>query len=235
MLTIDQLSVAYGPVRALTEVSLSVGEGEIVALLGANGAGKTSLLRAVSGLAPVTAGAITFAGQNLRALKPDRIVAAGIAHAPEGRRIFPDLTVCENLQVGAYLVRDAQVMKARMEQMLVYFPVLRDRQRQRAGTLSGGEQQMLAVARALMSAPRLFLLDEPSLGLAPLIVEQIFDLIRRINREQRIAILLVEQNANEALLHADRAYVLETGRVTVAGVAADLRRDPRIRAAYLGL
>jgi branched-chain amino acid transport system ATP-binding protein len=235
MLEIKDLAVAYGPVQALAGVSLEVGAAEIVALLGANGAGKTSLLRAISGLAPVTAGEIRFGDTDLRALTPDRIVAAGIAHAPEGRRIFPDLTVLENLQIGAYLVSDPSAVRATMDQLLGYFPLLRERQRQRAGTLSGGEQQMLAVARALMSSPRLLLLDEPSLGLAPLLVEQIFDLIRQINRDRRIAILLVEQNANEALAHADRAYVLENGRLTLSGKADALRRDPRVRAAYLGL
>lgn len=235
MLNVRELSVAYGPVQALTGVSLEVKAGEIVALLGANGAGKTSLLRAVSGLAPIAAGSITFCGQELRGLRPDRIVAAGLAHAPEGRHIFPDLTVIENLQLGGYLVKEESQQAARMTHMFAYFPVLKDRLLQRAGTLSGGEQQMLAVARALMSSPRLLLLDEPSLGLAPLLVEQIFKLIRQINREDGLAILLVEQNANEALLHADRGYVLENGRLTLSGAAAELRRDPRIRAAYLGL
>ena len=233
LLEINALSVAYGPVSALSAVSLAVRDREIVALLGANGAGKTSLLRAVSGLAPVTGGDILFQGRDLRRLRPDRIVAAGIAHAPEGRRLFPDLSVHENLLAGAHLVPSPRLIRERLEQMTGYFPVLRDRLRQRAGTLSGGEQQMLALARALMSAPRLLLLDEPSLGLAPLIVDQLFELVRRINREQGLAILLVEQNANEALSHADRAYVLENGRLTLAGAADTLRRDPRVRAAYL--
>jgi len=233
LLEINALSVAYGPVSALSAVSLAVRDREIVALLGANGAGKTSLLRAVSGLAPVTGGDILFQGRDLRRLRPDRIVAAGIAHAPEGRRLFPDLSVHENLLAGAHLVPSPRLIRERLEQMTGYFPVLRDRLRQRAGTLSGGEQQMLALARALMSAPRLLLLDEPSLGLAPLIVDQLFGLVRRINREQGLAILLVEQNANEALTHADRAYVLENGRLTLTGAADTLRRDPRVRAAYL--
>lgn len=235
LLEVRNLSVAYGPVRALEAVSLTVRAGEIVALLGANGAGKTSLLRAISGLAPVTGGTVSLAGRDLRALPADRIVAAGVAHAPEGRRIFPGMTVLENLQTGAYLERDAARVRRQAGRMFDYFPVLRDRQAQRAGTLSGGEQQMLAVARALMSSPRLLLLDEPSLGLAPLVIGQIFALIRQINRDEGISILLVEQNASEALAHAARAYVLENGRLTLNGAAADLRRDPRIRAAYLGL
>lgn len=235
MLKIRDLTVAYGPVQALTGVSLDVEAGEIVALLGANGAGKSSLLRAISGLAPVVGGSIAFGDCDLRALSPDRVVAAGIAHAPEGRRLFPDLTVHENLLLGAYTVRDRSTIQAATERLFGYFPRLRNRDRQRAGTLSGGEQQMLAVARALMSSPRLLLLDEPSLGLAPLMVEQIFTLIRQINRDAGIAILLVEQNANEALLHADRAYALENGRLTLSGPAAELRRDPRVRAAYLGV
>ena len=235
MLQIRDLAVAYGSVQALAGVSLTVGPGEIVALLGANGAGKSSLLRAISGLAPVTAGEIWFGETNLRTLAPDRIVAAGIAHAPEGRRIFPDLTVFENLQIGAYLVSDPAAVQAGLADMFRYFPVLKERGKQRAGTLSGGEQQMLAVARALMSRPQLLLLDEPSLGLAPLLVEQIFSLIRQINRDWKIAILLVEQNANEALAHADRAYVLENGRLILSGSANELCHDPRVRAAYLGL
>jgi len=233
-LSLREVTVRYGPVMAVEGVSLTVGEREIVALLGANGAGKTSLLRAISGLAPVTGGTILFGERRLDRLKSHEIVAAGVSHCPEGRRVFPDLTVLENLDVGAHLQRDPAVCAANRERAFRYFPILAERRRQKAGTLSGGEQQMLAVARCLMGAPRLIMLDEPSLGLAPMLIDQIFDIIRQMNREEGVAVLLVEQNANEALLHADRGYVLENGRITLSGTAADLARNPRVIEAYLG-
>jgi len=234
MLTLENVSVSYGPVQALRDVSLRVGDREIVALLGANGAGKSTTLRAISGIVPVSAGEIRFGDRKLTGLKPHKIVRLGISHAPEGRRVFPELTVEENLDLGAYVLRDPSAVGANLERAYRYFPVLRERRRQKAATLSGGEQQMLAVARALMSSPRLLLLDEPSLGLAPMLVDQIFDIVRQINREEGVAMLLVEQNANEALLHADRAYVMETGRITLEGPAPELRKDPRVIEAYLG-
>jgi len=234
MLIVRDLQVAYGPVQALKGVSLRVEEGEVVALLGANGAGKSSLLRAISGLVPVRAGDIALAGRSLaRIAAPDR-VRLGLSHCPEGRRAFPDLTVEENLDLGGYTVADSAARRANAEQAFHYFPILRERRRQKAGTLSGGEQQMLAVGRALMSSPKLLMLDEPSLGLAPMIVDQVFDIVRQINRERRTTILLVEQNANEALLHADRGYVLENGRLSLEGTAAELSRNPHVISAYLG-
>lgn len=233
MLTVSNLVVAYGPVKALKGVSISVATGEVVALLGANGAGKTSLLRAISGLVPA-AGAVAFEGVPLQGVPAQRRVALGISHCPEGRRVFPEMTVSENLEMGAYLVTDKAARSANMERALHYFPVLRERREQKAGTLSGGEQQMLALGRALMSSPKLLMLDEPSLGLAPMLVDQVFDIVRQINREQGTTVLLIEQNANEALLHADRGYVLENGRVTLDGPAAELRRNPHVIAAYLG-
>jgi branched-chain amino acid transport system ATP-binding protein len=234
VLSIREVEVAYGPVQALKRVSLRVEAGEVVALLGANGAGKSSLLRAVSGLVPVRAGAIEFGGAPLDRVPAADRVAMGLSHCPEGRRVFPDLTVEENLDMGGYTVADPAARRANAEQAFYYFPILRERRRQKAGTLSGGEQQMLAVGRALMSSPKLLMLDEPSLGLAPMVVDQVFDIIRRINHERRTAILLVEQNANEALLHADRGYVLENGRLALAGTAAELRRNPHVISAYLG-
>jgi branched-chain amino acid transport system ATP-binding protein len=234
MLKLVDVSVSYGPIRALRGVTLHVGPGEIVALLGANGAGKTSLLRAVSRLVPLSSGSIRLQGNDISRLPPHRLAGLGLAHCPEGRRVFPDQTVTENLDLGAFTVQEAAGVRAARDRAFALFPVLADRRRQKAGTLSGGEQQMLAVARALMSSPRLMLLDEPSLGLAPKVMELIFDTIRRVNREDGVTVLLVEQNANEALLHADRAYVIEQGAVTMEGRAGDLRRDPRIIRAYLG-
>jgi branched-chain amino acid transport system ATP-binding protein len=236
MLNITNLSVAYGPVRALRHVTLHVAAGEIVTLLGANGAGKTSLLRAISGLTPVTHGTIRLEGVELTRLPPAQIVRHGLAHCPEGRRIFPGLTVAENLDLGAYCrPADPAERRANLDCAFQYFPVLAERRQQKAGTLSGGEQQMLALGRALMSSPRIILLDEPSLGLAPRMVDMLFDIIRQINRERRTTVLLVEQNANEALLHADRGYVLENGQITLSGTAAELRDNPRVRDAYLGV
>jgi branched-chain amino acid transport system ATP-binding protein len=233
MLEIADLDVAYGRRRALEGVTLSVGAGEIVTLLGANGSGKSTTLRTVSGLVRAAGGSIRYDGRDIGRWPADAIVAAGVGHVPEGREIFVEFTVLENLLVGAHTVR-AREVPARLEAAYALFPVLRERRRQRAGTLSGGEQQMLAIARALMTRPRLLLLDEPSLGLAPRLVAAIAAVIRRINADG-VAVLLVEQNARAALALAARGYVLETGRVVAAGTSAALASDPRIRAAYLGL
>jgi branched-chain amino acid transport system ATP-binding protein len=232
MLELVDLSVSYGERRALEGVSLTVAEGEIVTLLGANGSGKSTTLRAISGLVRPRRGRILYRGQDLARRRPDAIVAAGIAHVPEGREIFPDFSVRENLLVGAHTASGREVAP-RLQAAWELFPALRERQAQRAGTLSGGEQQMLAIARGLMAGPRLLLLDEPSLGLAPRLTREIFRVIRRINAAG-VTVLLVEQNARGALAVARRGYVLETGRVAVAGPSAALAADPRIRAAYLG-
>jgi branched-chain amino acid transport system ATP-binding protein len=233
MLEVEALSISYGQRRALDGVSLSVAEGEIVTLLGANGSGKSTMLRAISGLVRPQRGRVVFRGQDLARWSADRIVAAGIGHVPEGREIFVDFTVRENLLVGAHLVAHGDIA-ARLETAWTLFPTLRERQAQRAGTLSGGEQQMLAIARALMTRPRLLLLDEPSLGLAPRLTREIFRVIERINGTG-VTVLLVEQNARRALAVAARGYVLETGRVALTGPSVQLLHDPRIRAAYLGL
>jgi len=233
MLEIVDLGVSYGQRRALEGVSLSVGEGEIVTLLGANGSGKSTTLRAISGLVRPQRGRIVYRGEDITRARADAIVAAGIGHVPEGREIFPDFSVRENLLVGAHTVPRGEV-DARLGAAWELFPALRERHAQRAGTLSGGEQQMLAIARALMARPRLLLLDEPSLGLAPRLTREIFRVVERINRTG-VTVLLVEQNARRALAIAARGYVLETGRVAVAGASASLTGDSRIRAAYLGL
>jgi branched-chain amino acid transport system ATP-binding protein len=232
MLEVVDLSVVYGQRRALDGVSLAVAEGEIVTLLGANGSGKSTTLRAISGLVRPQRGRVVYRGQDLARWSADAIVAAGVGHVPEGREIFPDFSVRENLLVGAHTVGRGDVAP-RLEAAWELFPTLRERQAQRAGTLSGGEQQMLAIARALMPRPRLLLLDEPSLGLAPRLTREIFRVIQRINRAG-VTVLLVEQNARRALALAARGYVLETGRVAVAGPSAALAADSRIRAAYLG-
>jgi branched-chain amino acid transport system ATP-binding protein len=233
LLELRDLDVLYGKRRALAGVSLTVARGEIVALLGANGAGKSTTLRAVSGLVRPARGRVVYGGRDLARMSADAIVAAGIGHVPEGREIFTAFTVEENLRVGGHLATASAVV-AGLDRAFTLFPILRERRRQLAGTLSGGEQQMLAIARALMASPRLLLLDEPSLGLAPLLAREIFRVIRQIN-EGGVTILLVEQNARRALGLAHRGYVLETGRLVAAGVAAALAADPRIRSAYLGL
>ncbi|HSF04101.1 MAG TPA: ABC transporter ATP-binding protein [Solirubrobacterales bacterium] len=233
MLAIDGVSVNYGPVRALRDVSLSVGEGEIVALLGANGAGKTTMLRTISGMLHPTAGRITFRGQRLDRLAPSRVARLKIAHVPEGRQLFSVLTVRENLEMGAYTVPDTATIQSSRERVETLFPVLRERRGQLAGTLSGGEQQMLAIGRALMASPSLLLMDEPSMGLAPLIIEEIFAAIQELNR-QGLSILLVEQNARLALEVAHRGAVLETGRIVLSGESAAIVGDPRVKQAYLG-
>jgi branched-chain amino acid transport system ATP-binding protein len=232
MLDVHDLHVYYGEIHALKGISLSVGAGEIVALLGPNGAGKSTTVKAISGLILPRRGRVALEGKDLAGLPPHDIVHLGVAHAPEGRRIFNRLTVHENLEMGAYLRRDARV-KGDIERVFVLFPRLRERHTQVAGTLSGGEQQMLAIGRALMAEPRLLLLDEPSMGLAPVIVEQIFDTIRQVN-QHGTTILLVEQNAAMALEIAHRGYVLETGTVVLTGSAAQLAATPEVRRAYLG-
>ena len=230
---LENVTARYGPVSALRGISLSVGEGEAVAVLGANGAGKTTTLRAISG-AVRRSGRIAFAGQSIARSSPEATARAGIAHVPEGRGTLTDLTVRENLRLGAYTRRDRAAIKEDEARVFGYFPRLRERRDQRAGTLSGGEQQMLAVARALMLRPRLMLLDEPSFGLAPLIVVEIFRILRRINEEEKVSILLVEQNAALALEASARAYVLEVGKVAIEGESAALRRDESVRKSYLG-
>ena len=235
ILEIKNACVNYGAVEALKNVSLHLNEGEIVALLGANGAGKTSLLNAVSRLVHVKSGQIIFNSKDITGNRPESVVHSGVAHCPEGRRIFYELTVMENLQLGSYSLKNNDLVRENLEKAFGYFPVLANRKNQKGGTLSGGEQQMLAVARALMSSPKLLLLDEPSLGLAPMLIDQIFDIIRKINREENVTILLVEQNANEALLHSDRAYVLENGKITIDSDDTEkLLKDPHIIKAYLG-
>jgi branched-chain amino acid transport system ATP-binding protein len=231
LLDLEAVEAQYGAIKALHGVSLAVGEGEVVALLGANGAGKTTTLRAVSGTVRRT-GRISFAGRPLDRSPPEAVARAGIAHVPEGRGTFGELTVRENLRLGAWTRRGR--LHGEEERVLAHFPALADRARQPAGTLSGGEQQMLALARALMARPRLLMLDEPSLGLAPLVVASIFTILRRLNEEEGLAVLLVEQNATLALEAASRAYVLETGRVAVEGSAGDLRADESLRRSYLG-
>jgi branched-chain amino acid transport system ATP-binding protein len=231
LLTIEGLHVSYGRIEALRGVTLDVDDGEIVTLLGANGAGKTTTLRTVSGLLHPTAGAVTFDGQRIDGLKAHEIVALGISHVPEGRRVFPRMTVIENLKMGAYLRRGS--LTDDLERVFTLFPVLKDRRTQDGGTLSGGEQQMLAIGRALMGKPRLLLLDEPSMGLAPLIVTRIFEILGEINT-QGTTILLVEQNAAQALQLAGRGYVLETGAVVLNDTADALLSDDRVRSAYLG-
>jgi branched-chain amino acid transport system ATP-binding protein len=234
LLEIRDLHVSYGNVEVLHGISLDVGEGEIVALLGSNGAGKTTTLRAISGLIRPRAGEIVMGGQPLNALRANQIVALGLGHVPEGRRMFGALTVEENLQLGGYLIRrDAALLAQRIDKVYQTFPRLGERRSQLAGTLSGGEQQMLAIARALMLRPRIVVLDEPSMGLAPKLVRAIFGMIADICNEGT-SILLVEQNARQALRIAHRAYVLESGRIALSGPARDLAQDSRVRAAYLG-
>jgi branched-chain amino acid transport system ATP-binding protein len=232
LLEVSGARARYGAIEALAGVSLTVGEGEVVTLIGSNGAGKSTTLRAICGLTPAVAGTVTFAGEDITAVPADQIVTRGIALSPEGRRCFPRMTVRENLDLGAYRRRGTGVAQD-MERVFTLFPRLKERSAQKAGTMSGGEQQMLAIGRALMASPRLLLLDEPSLGIAPLGTARIYETIGEINRSG-VAILLVEQNAHRALDAASRGYVLETGRVVLDGATAVLRGDPRVREAYLG-
>ena len=233
LLSLEDLHAAYGPVAAVRGLGLVVYPGELVCLIGANGAGKTSTLRAISGLLSPTRGRIVFDGRPIHGAEPHAILAAGIAHCPEGRRVFPSLTVRENLEMGAYVRRDRRGVDADLERVSTHFPILAERRRQMAGTLSGGEQQMLAIARALMARPRLILFDEPSLGLSPALVETTFGIIADIRR-RGTTVLMVEQNAYLALRMADRGYVMETGRVVLGGPAAELLGNDRVRRAYLG-
>ena len=233
MLKLESVRASYGPVEALRGIDLDVREGELVCLLGANGAGKSTTLRAISGLVRPTAGRILFEDRAITGAEPAAVLAAGIAHCPEGRRVFPYLTVEENLAMGAYVRRDRAGIATDLERVCAHFPILGERRRQAAGTLSGGEQQMLAIGRALMARPRLILFDEPSLGLAPTVVATTFAIIADIRR-QGTTVLMVEQNAYLALQMADRGYVMETGRIVLAGPARDLMADANVRRAYLG-
>jgi branched-chain amino acid transport system ATP-binding protein len=235
LLAVSDVCVRYGQVAALDGLSLAVAPGEIVALLGPNGVGKTTTLRAITGVATARSGRIEFDGRPIQRLSPDRIVRRGMASVPEGRRIFPDHTVAENLQLGGYIWRrDGSVLAETLEHVLDLFPRLRERAGQKAGTLSGGEAQMLAVGRALMIRPRLLVLDEPSLGLAPRIVSELFEHLARLHAEQHLSILLVEQAATRALELADRAYLLNAGRVVTSGTAAEMREDPDVQRVYFG-
>ena len=232
-LEIRDLCVSYGGIRALKGVNLSVDEGQIVTLIGANGAGKSTTLRAISGLQKVQSGSILYGGEELTSLPAKEIVRRGIIHVPEGRRVFPDMTVAENLKIGAFLRTDKAAIAQDMDYVYSLFPRLKERSWQLAGPLSGGEQQMLAVGRALMSRPKVLMMDEPSLGLAPLIVKDIFSIIRRVNQDG-ITVLLIEQNANAALRIADYGYVLETGTIALSGTGEELLRNESVREAYLG-
>ena len=234
MITLDGVSAAYGTVPAVDGVTIAVGEGEAVGLLGANGAGKSTTLRAISGLVRLTAGRITFDGADIAALPPYRVAELGIAHVPEGRQVFPELTVQENLEIGAYVPRAKAERSRTLETVYGIFPILAERRRQRAGTMSGGEQQMLAVGRGLMLKPRLLMLDEPSLGLAPVMCDVTFAKIQEIHR-MGTAILLVEQNVSRALALVQRAYVLESGKVIMHGTSAELANNKQVQAAYLGI
>ena len=234
LLDVRNLETFYGPVMALRGVSIEVPEGSIVTILGANGAGKTTLMKTVSGALAPHKGSIRFRGQRIDGMEPDRLVTRGLAHVPEGREVFPFLSVAENLRMGAYTRRDRAEIARDIDMVYEYFPILRERRQQQAGTLSGGQQQMLAIGRGLMSRPSLMLLDEPSLGLSPLLVQEIFAIVRRLNEEQGVTILLVEQNARVALETADYGYVLETGRIVMAGPAQKLLESDDIREFYLG-
>ena len=233
MLEVKDLEVCYGVIRAVKGVSFSVEKGEVIALIGANGAGKTTILHTITGLIPAKSGSIVFEGKELTKMPAHKIVGMGMAHVPEGRRIFQELSVLENLRLGAYTRKDKVGIRESLEKVYARFPRLEERKNQIAGTLSGGEQQMLAMGRALMSNPRIILMDEPSMGLSPLLVSEIFDIIRVIS-ESGTTVLLVEQNAKKALAIADRAYVLETGSITLSGKASDLMHDPSVQKAYLG-
>lgn len=235
MLKVENLNVHYGVIHAIEDVSIEVNDGEIVTLIGANGAGKTTILHTITGLKKATSGSVTWDGTDLLKEEPSRIVTHGIAHVPEGRHVFVNMTVRENLEMGAYMYKrkDKDKIAERLDDVFRKFPRLKERQIQLAGTLSGGEQQMLAVGRALMSNPRIILMDEPSMGLSPLLVQEIFKIIKEINA-QGIMVLLVEQNAKMALKAADRAYVLETGRIKLSGSARDLLHNDEVRKAYLG-
>lgn len=233
LLSVQNIDVFYGPIQALFSVSLEVEEGEIVTLIGANGAGKSTLLRTISGLLKPRAGSIYFENEDLTRKSSIEIVKSGISHVPEGRRVFPEMTVLENLELGAYVRKDRSEIEKDLKTVFERFPRLYERRNQLAGTLSGGEQQMLAIGRALMSRPRLLLLDEPSMGLAPILVSEIFEIIKEINA-RGTTILLIEQNANMALSIANRAYVIETGRIVLSGTSQEVASNPDVKKAYLG-
>ena len=234
VLELENINTYYGKIHALKGVSLTVERGEVVTLIGSNGAGKTTTLRTISGLLHPKQGDIKLNGSSITTISPNKIVEKGIGHVPEGRGVFPALTVFENLEMGAFLLRNNSEFERRIDLVFRLFPRLQERMSQRGGTLSGGEQQMLAIGRALMQQPDILLLDEPSMGLAPLLVEEIFNIIRNLNSEHGTTILLVEQNAQAALQVANRAYVLETGRITMSGTAQELLHDPKVIEAYLG-
>ena len=235
MLELKNIKTYYGKIQALKDVSIQISEGEIITLIGANGAGKSTTLMSICGIVPPRSGEVLFMGKPIQDLPPNDIVALGISQVPEGRRIFPFLSVAENLDMGAFLRNDKDEIKRDIEYIYELFPILADRRNQAGGTLSGGEQQMLAISGALMAKPRLLLMDEPSLGLAPLIVKQIFEIIKKINAESKTTIFLVEQNANMALKVAHRGYVMETGRVSMADTAENLLANDEVRKAYLGI
>ena len=235
LLELKDVRTFYGNIQALKGVSISVEEGEIVTLIGANGAGKTTTLMSICGIVPIRSGEILLDCQDISRMSPHKIVQRGVSQVPEGRRIFPQLTVSENLDMGAFLRNDREGIKRNMEEVFTIFPRLAERRNQLGGTLSGGEQQMLAISRALMANPRLLLLDEPSLGLAPLIVQNIFEVIQKINKERKTTILLVEQNANMALKIANKGYVMQNGLIKITDTAADLLKNQEVRRAYLGL
>ncbi|MBZ9751597.1 ABC transporter ATP-binding protein [Deinococcus sp. HMF7604] len=234
MLELNDVHTYYDHIHALKGISMTVNEGEIVALIGGNGAGKTTTLRTISGMMKPKRGSLAFKGQSIAGIPAHHILNRGISHVPEGRRIFKDLSVRENLDVGGYTVSDRALIESRIQEGFTFFPRLKERENQLGGTMSGGEQQMLAIARALMVNPKLLLLDEPSMGLSPLFVEAIFDIIVKLNRERGTTVLLVEQNANMALSIAHRAYVLQTGEIRLSGNAADIAKDESVRKAYLG-
>jgi branched-chain amino acid transport system ATP-binding protein len=234
LLRVSDVSASYGPIQALRGVSLEVSEGQIVALLGANGAGKSSTLKVISGILRPSGGSVEFLGQPIHRRSPESIVSLGISHVPEGRELFAELTVEENLRLGAYTRSDRNGIKRDMDRVYGYFPLLAERRKQPAGSLSGGEQQMLAIGRGLMARPKLLLLDEPSLGLAPTVVQEIFQIIKTINREEGLTVLLVEQNATMALRVSQYGYVLETGRIALAAEAAELKENESVRRSYLG-
>ena len=233
MLKIENLEVSYGAMQALRGISMEVADGEIVSLIGANGAGKTTTLHAVTGLVPIKTGSVEYDGHDLRKIDPSKIVSMGLAHVPEGRQVFTRMTVAENLAMGAYHRKDKKGIEADLEHVYERFPRLKERAKQLAGTLSGGEQQMVAMGRAIMSAPKLVVMDEPSMGLSPVLVKEVFDIIRTMH-ESGITILLVEHNAKMALAISNRAYVLENGRITMSGDASTLLHDDKVRKAYLG-
>ena len=233
MLKVENLSVHYGMIQAVRDVSFEVNEGEVVSLIGANGAGKTTILRTLSGLVRPSSGSIEFLGQEIQKMPAQKIVASGLSQVPEGRHVFPGLTVMENLEMGAFLKKNREENQANLKKVFSRFPRLEERKNQDAATLSGGEQQMLAMGRALMSTPKLLLLDEPSMGLAPIFIQEIFDIIQDIQK-QGTTVLLIEQNANKALAIADRGYVLETGKIVLSGTGKELAASDEVRKAYLG-